>query len=394
MSAPSIPLDADLIIVGGGCAGLSLASRLAASRSTLRVLVLEGREHYEEDRTWCGWRTASHPYQECAVAAWPKWRITTTHETIERSSYRYPYEMIPADRFYAESCRVIGNCATVSVVMAAPVATLNERGGSYARGGSVTTDLLDGRSFSSKWLIDTRPRITALRPPSLWQNFVGYAVHGSQTLAKRIGDTPVLMDFQLPGTSAVQFIYVLPLGAGAYLCEWTRFSKERGEETKIEQQLLEWIGENAGQHWFPGRRESGSLPMSLVTRKLHAPGSIVLAGTAGGSMRASTGYAFHSIQRWADACCDALLAGEAPVPPVRNRALDFMDDVFLRALQQPDSSGEAIFCSLFKHTEPDALVRFLSGQPRLADYWPVMRSLPWIDFSIAALQSLSGVGVR
>jgi lycopene beta-cyclase len=387
MSAPSIHLDADLIILGGGCAGLSLASRLAASRSKLCVLVLEGRDHYEEDRTWCGWRTAPHPYQACATAAWPQWRIVTTHETIERSSKRYPYEMIPADRFYAESCRVIENSKTVALVMAATVSTVVERV------GSVSIELLDGRTFSSKWLVDTRPRVTALSPPSLWQNFVGYVVHESKALATKIGDSPVLMDFQSSGTSAVQFTYVLPLGAGAYLCEWTRFSKERGEEIKIEQQLREWIGENAGQNWYLGRRESGSLPMSLVTRQLDTTRTVVLAGTAGGSMRASTGYAFHSIQRWADACCNALLAGEAPVPPLRNRVLDFMDDVFLRALQQQSSSGEDIFCGLFKHTEPDALVRFLSGQPRLADYWPVMRSLPWIDFSLAAFQSLSGAGV-
>ena len=387
MSAPSIHLDADLIILGGGCAGLSLASRLAASRSKLRVVVLESRDHYEEDRTWCGWRIAPHPYQACAAAAWSQWRIVTTHETIERSSNRYPYEMIPADRFYAESCRVIESCTHVSLLMAATVSTVMEQV------GSVSIALLDGRTFSTKWLVDTRPRMSVLSPPSLWQNFVGYVVHESEALAKRIGNSPVLMDFQSPGTSAVQFIYVLPLGAGAYLCEWTRFSKERGEQTKIEQQLREWVGENAGPHWILGRRESGSLPMSLVPRQLDAAGTIVVAGTAGGSMRASTGYAFHSIQRWADACCNALLAGEAPVPPLRNRALDFMDEVFLRALQQQGSSGEAIFCNLFKHTEPDVLVRFLSGQPQLADYWPVMRSLPWIDFSLAALQSLSGAGV-
>jgi lycopene beta-cyclase len=387
MIAPSIDLDADLIILGGGCAGLSLASRLAASGSPLRVLILEERDHYEEDRTWCGWRTAPHPFQECAAAAWPKWRIATTRETIERSSTRYPYEMIPADRFYAESCRAIRNSATVSIAMAAHVATVRERA------GSVSIGLLDGSTFSSRWLVDTRPTVTALSPPSLWQNFVGYVVNGSQALDKRIGDFPVLMDFQAPGTSAVQFIYLLPLSDGAYLCEWTRFSKERGEENKIEQQLLDWIGQNAGHGWCLGRRESGSLPMSSVRRKLQTAGPIVLAGTAGGSMRASTGYAFHSIQRWADACCRALLAGEAPVPPSRNRMLDFMDDVFLRALQQENSSGEAIFFSLFKHTPPDALVRFLSGQPRLADYWPVMRSLPWIGFSLAALQSLSGAGV-
>ena len=387
MSAPSIHLDADLIILGGGCAGLSLASRLAASGSALRVLVLEGRNHYEEDRTWCGWRTAPHPFQQCAVAAWPKWRIVSSRETIERNSVRYPYEMIPADRFYAESCRVIRNSATVSIAMAAHVATVREQA------GSVSIGLLDGRTFSSAWVVDTRPQVTALSPPSLWQNFVGYVVHESQALAKRIGDSPVLMDFQVPGTSAVQFMYILPLAAGAYLCEWTRFSKKRGEEGTIERQLLEWISQNAGNSWYLGRRETGSLPMSLVSRKVRAAGLIVSAGMAGGSMRASTGYAFHSIQRWADLCCRALLAGAAPVPPSHNRILDFMDDVFLRALQQRSSAGEAIFCSLFKHTSPDALVRFLSGQPRIADYWHVVRSLPWLGFSLAALQSLSGAGV-
>ena len=387
MSAPPIHLDADLIVLGGGCAGLSLASRLATSGSALRMLVLEERDHYEEDRTWCGWRTAPHPFQECAVAAWPKWRIATARETIERSSRRYPYEMIPADRFYTEACRAIGNSTTVSIAMAAHVTTVRDRV------GSVSVGLSDDRTFSARWLIDTRPQVTELKPPSLWQNFVGYVVHGSLALEERIGDYPVVMDFQVPGTSAVQFIYLLPLGDGAYLCEWTRFSKERGEENEIEQQVLDWIGRNAGHGWWVGRREKGSLPMSLVSRKTFAKGSIVLAGTAGGSMRASTGYAFHSIQRWADACCRALLAGQAPIPPSRNRMLDFMDDVFLRAIQQRNSSGEAIFCSLFKHTQPDALIRFLSGQPRFADYWPVMRSLPWIGFSLAALQSLSGAGV-
>lgn len=387
MSAPSSGLDADLIILGGGCAGLSLASRLAVSQSTLRVLVLEGREHYEEDRTWCGWRTSSHPYQDCATAEWSRWRVSGAHETIERSSKQYLYEMIPADRFYDKSLRAIGNCATVSLVMAAHVLKV------IPLAESVRVELLDGSIFTSKWLVDTRPRVTALSSPSLWQNFVGFVIQGSTALAERVGECPVLMEFQLAGTSAVQFVYVLPLGAGAHLCEWTRFSKERGEETVIEQQLLEWVGQNAGRNWFLGRREAGSLPMSLVPPQQRAAGRIVFAGTAGGGMRASTGYAFHSIQRWADACCDSLLAGGAPLPPSRNRVLDFMDDVFLRALQRTNSSGEAIFCSLFRYTAPDALVRFLSGQPRLTDYWPVMRSLPWIDFSLAALQSLSGAGV-
>ena len=385
IAAPTI--DADLAILGGGCAGLSLATRLALSNSKLRVVVIEERARYEEDRTWCGWRTESHPYIDCAAALWPQWRIVSGQQNIERGSQRYLYEMIPADRFYKRSCNLIEQAPNISLMMQTSVISIDEQ----AESVKITTR--DGKTVSSRWVIDTRPKVAPLTPPALWQNFVGYVVHDSQNLLEMLGDVPVLMSFQPKDTSAVQFVYLLPLNSGAYLCEWTRFSKERGQEQEIEQQVKQWIFANAGPHSTLGRRESGSLPMSAMERKMPPSQRIVSAGTAGGSMRASTGYAFHAIQRWADLCLRALLQGKPPVPPARHRPLEFMDDVFLRALQQRGSQGDQIFCNLFRYTPPDALIRFLTGQPRLADYWPVMRGLPWLQFSTAALQSLSGAGV-
>ncbi|MFQ3248021.1 MAG: lycopene beta-cyclase, partial [Arenicella sp.] len=46
MSAP----DVDVAILGGGCAGLSLAVRLASSNFLVKVI--EPREDYVDDRTW------------------------------------------------------------------------------------------------------------------------------------------------------------------------------------------------------------------------------------------------------------------------------------------------------------------------------------------------------
>jgi lycopene beta-cyclase len=45
--------DTDVLILGGGCAGLSLAVALAERAPAMRVDTLEARMDYTRDRTWC-----------------------------------------------------------------------------------------------------------------------------------------------------------------------------------------------------------------------------------------------------------------------------------------------------------------------------------------------------
>ena len=50
-------MQVDLIILGGGCAGLSLALNLAKQGSVCpNTLILEKREAYSNDRTWGFWQ--------------------------------------------------------------------------------------------------------------------------------------------------------------------------------------------------------------------------------------------------------------------------------------------------------------------------------------------------
>lgn len=376
------PFDTDLVILGGGCAGLSLATRLATHCPSLRVMVIEPRTHYAGDRTWCGWRTSPHPYISCVAASWPQWRLIHAGRVIKRGSNNLHYEMIPADRFYEQSCRMIRSSPSVSLALGTTVESVTEES------EGVTTCLADGRTLRSRWAVDTRPHLRPLSFPSIWQNFVGYEIQADHRWTERLGTTPVLMDFQPAGTSAVQFMYILPFGEHRFLCEWTRFSSAYGEIIEIEAHLNAWLQERGCTAGMIGRRESGSLPMSVVTPPNSGLSRVVAAGTLGGSMRASTGYAFHSIQRWADSCADSLAAGGPPVSPRRSTALDFLDEVFLTALQDRSTAGGTIFANLFERTDPDRLIRFLSGVPQSRDILPVMASLPWLHFSKAALKTL------
>ena len=382
MNAGQLPADADLVILGGGCAGLSLASRLATRCPSLKVIVVEPRTQYSEDRTWCGWKTSSHPYEGCVAASWPEWKVLRGNRTVRRGSTSFPYEIIPAGRFYEQSLKAIRSTSSVCIDAGSMAEDVSEDS------QGVTTRLGDGRTLRSQWAVDTRPQQRELTYPGLWQNFVGYEISGNSQWTDLLGITPVLMDFQPPGDSAVQFMYVLPLGEHRFLCEWTRFSAIHGEAEEIERDLGLWLQQRGCTPQMKGRRESGSLPMSVALPPVSREGRVVRAGALGGSMRASTGYAFHAIQRWADACTDALASGAPPQPPSRNNQLNFLDEVFLGALQVRPSVGDSILMDLFEKAEPDPLIRFLSGIPRSTDIPKVMLSLPWLRFTRAAAKTL------
>jgi lycopene beta-cyclase len=219
--------------------------------------------------------------------------------------------------------------------------------------------------------------IRELSKPWLWQNFVGYVV--SSTGASPISDDiPTLMEFQPSGGAVAQFMYAIPFGDGSALFECTRFSQVHGEAQVLEDELRRWLQQRFGDRWIVQRREAGSLPMAPPW-----PGSgsrVIHAGTRGGSMRISTGYAFHRIQRWADACAASVMRSGAPVPPQGSHLLDAMDELFLRVLQDPTVSAGDLFGDLFASCPTDRLIRFLSGVPDVSDLWPVVRGLPWAKF--------------
>ena len=376
MNSQSTARDADIIILGGGCAGLSLATNLADASAGLRVIIIEPRAAYHEDRTWCGWRLAPHAFEDCAIASWDRWQIATPAGVIERSSKQYPYEMIRSDLFYEKACRAIARHPAMRLLKGLSADNLCETA------SHVEVALSDGSSLSAPWIIDTRPDKRMVKRPWLWQNFVGFVIEVDAPAGARFSRIPVLMDFQSPGQCVAQFMYILPIGNREFLCEWTQFAKAPGQLEDIQANLRDWLQEHAGAGWIICRQEQGSLPMALAPA--NPAGRIVAAGTGGGSMRASTGYAFHAIQRWAAACSASLLATGRPLGPPRNWMLDSMDAIFLEVLHQSSTSAMEVFRRLFENSPPDSLVRFLAGMPRRSDLWPIMRGLPWARFLRAA----------
>ena len=59
--------DFNYIIIGGGCAGLSLAYELQIHKKleNKTLAIVEPRSDYKRDKTWSFWKVFDHSFDDC-----------------------------------------------------------------------------------------------------------------------------------------------------------------------------------------------------------------------------------------------------------------------------------------------------------------------------------------
>lgn len=376
----------DLVVIGGGLAGLSLVSwleqRARVQRLPLpRVCLLEPRTEYDNDRTWCFWDSDAHPFDHLISHRWSNWQVSQRDRQVVQQGGAYRYAMLPAAPVYRQA---------LATVQQNPNFTLctNTRADQVVASSEGVLVTAGERQWTAKAVVDTRPpaRGDLKQEHGLWQLFTGVEIecpnHNVELNRVR------LMDFQ-PGADAVRFLYVLPLDQDRLLVEWTEFQPKH-HAPQFDTELEAWLQNNLNGPYTIVRRESGALPMMEVASRL-APGRVVNAGVRGGWMRPATGYHFVACQRGARDLADQILAAHQAdhwvlqSPVVHRAALRWMDRVFLRAIRQHPQQAPDWFMALFEGTSPAQMSRFMNDQPRLLDMVAVIRALPVRPFLRAAL---------
>jgi len=121
--------------------------------------------------------------------------------------------------------------------------------------------------------------------------------------------------------------------------------------------------------------------------------SYVRVGLHAGAARASTGYAFQRIQRWAVLCAAQLAKGAPPVPHRRDPVLlRWMDYLFLRVLKRRPEMAPLLFVSVFKNAKASRLIRFLNDNGTLFDCVAIVGALPARPFISEILKIVFGAG--
>ena len=90
------------VIIGGGCAGLSLAYELEINNKLKdkSLAIIEPRSKYKRDKTWSFWRVYDHNFEDCVIKSWNNFSINTSETSHELKNDKYPYQSIDSEKFY------------------------------------------------------------------------------------------------------------------------------------------------------------------------------------------------------------------------------------------------------------------------------------------------------
>jgi len=370
----------DLVILGGGCAGLSLSMALEAHGGrTPRTLVIESRTEYWNDRTWCYWSDQSTlvPYQ--VQHRWQTMRVSHGGQSVSLDCGSTPYHMLAGEYFYAAALASIDRQPNIALWLGTSV--LREP----SQDDGVWTVRTSAGDVRARAVVDTRPPQSARRDgATLWQSFYGIEIECSSPIFDPLSLD--LMNFLEPDPRHVPFLYVLPVTPTRALIELTVFGATPLGRRELSAQLDAEVAKRVGDSPFTTlRSENGILPMGLneVPQPVHR--SYARVGVMAGGARPSTGYAFQRIHRWASECAFSLANCGHPTPHRSDPLpLRVMDQIFLNVLRADPIRGGAVFFSLFGHADPARVIRFLSGRGGVADSLAVVVAMPFAPFLRAA----------
>lgn len=365
----------DIVIVGAGCAGLSLAYALVERGVDRSIVLVDPRTRYERDRTWCFFGGAPHPFEDLVTTRWPRWRVRARGRWIERSAPGINYEHLPSDAFYRRCLKRLEG--RVDLRLGVRAGALREDH------GGVHLDT-DAGTIRAGIAFDSRP--TPAAPTrgdiTLLQHFEGWHVQTDQ--AAFDPGVATLMDFAVPQDHAIHFVYVLPYSPHEALVEATWFGgqvlDDQGYRRSIERYLR---GQLRLDDWSVLRRERGVIPMSTIDTAARVGRRIYRIGLGGGMAKPSTGYAFLAIQRYSVAMAERLAEEALPEPPeLRPWRARTLDAIFLSYLARHQERAPDTFANLFDRVDPALLVRFLGDQASPLECLRVMRALPTVPFTL------------
>jgi lycopene beta-cyclase len=378
---------ADILILGAGCSGTSLAHYLEIYGYQGKVVLLDQRTKFDREQRWCSWAKIPESMKHLVSNSWKNWTVCNEYQSTTQTSEIYNYQEIYAPDFFDYfHSRWLKTKTQVDLKLGEKVLQIE----SFADFVKVTTE---NESWEANLVFDARHQgsdnfLTAKNSNAIHlnQTFLGWKVEFPNPVFDK--ETATLMDFHTTKDEGVNFMYVLPETDKTALVESTSFSSNFNNWGNHINSVTKYIEDNFGNDYVIKAEESGVLPMTTASFPSRINEKQYAIGVAGGSARSSSGYAFQRIQRQTSEIAMAIVSNE-PIPDrVAPRKYRFFDAIFLEAIKRNPQIARDCFQLMFAKVPADSLIRFLQDESSISDDLKVVAALPKIAFGVAGMQSL------
>ena len=341
----------DYIIIGGGCAGLSLAYELEihSKLKNKTLAIIEPRSEYKKDKTWSFWKTTDHNFDDCVKKSWQNFSINIPNKTNYLKCVNYPYQSIDSGLYYEKINSRLNQNKNVSFFK----------------------DLKEINSNNS-FIFNSVPSIEK-DYDNLWQHFCGVEIETHNNFF----DDEVfnLMDFDCEQRESVHFFYTLPYSKNKALVETTWLSKMNNNFQKdYDHQIKNYIENHLNlKDYKITYKEVGAIPLFYPSYKLEK--NKINIGTNGGMTRLSTGYTFLNIQEHSKYIRKNIENISKAKKFNISKKYQFLDDISLRVLEKNPEMMPDIFFKMF-NSSPKTVIKFLSNKSNILEDLSIIFKMP------------------
>lgn len=364
----------DYIIAGAGCAGLSLLYRilLEPELCSKEILIIDREKKSNDDITWCFWEKSPDIFEPTVYHQWDILDFKSQFFNNELDIIPYTYKMIRGLDFYNFVYQFATACPNVHF-MQSKICSMQ------VTGDQVEVATSDGTykaayAFNSTRLFQPG---TQADQHSLYMHFKGLTIRTEAPVFNHGKGT--LMDFNVNQHDGMAFMYMLPTSPNEALLEYTVINGVVLNPGAYDEALQTYINEALHLSQVKiVREESGIIPMTKKKFPVHHKQRIIHIGTAGGCVKASSGYAFQFIQRQTAKIVMNLKQNRKPIVKCsfRDKKFNLYDNAFLEVLISGKMRGDELMSRIFKYNSGGTVLAFLDNESSFTDEFNMMTTLP------------------
>jgi len=348
-----------ILILGGGLSGTMLAISLANDPyfEDFSIGIIDS-PNKRIDKYWSFWEKGNGTWDSILYKKWNNAIFNGSKEEKIFELGKYHYKTIRSIDFFESARRLFDSKENIDWIEDDIIKVEEEK-------LSANSEL---RTYSGDFLFDgiSMPNLNSSNSPAVIQHFKGWTIQSEQD---SFDDSAFrMMDYRLQDHNQCSFIYVLPFSKKEALIEFTYFSPKLVENKVYEEFIQKYIENytSVGSYSIINK-EAGKIPMSTFDYSQFNTKRYTRIGTAGGWVKASSGYSFKSSEKKVSKLLENLKANKPLTKGLRKKRFKTYDRIFLRIFQEENQLGSRLFEEFYLANKITDIFKFLDEETKFVE---------------------------